>query len=89
MKNGKKIAIGVGVLVLLGAIVGFTVHESGKGVVTVQTGKVTAVDGADIELRAETICVHGDNPKALALVQRIRETLDGAGVAIRPPAAFL
>jgi 5-oxoprolinase (ATP-hydrolysing) subunit A len=55
----------------------------------VQTGKVTAVDGADIELRAETICVHGDNPKALALVQRIRETLDGAGVAIRPPAAFL
>jgi UPF0271 protein len=55
----------------------------------VQTGRVTAVDGSDIELRAETVCVHGDNPKALALVKRIRETLDAAGVAIRPPAAFL
>jgi UPF0271 protein len=54
----------------------------------VRTGQVTAVDGTDIELRAETICVHGDNPKALALVKRIRETLDAAGVAIRPPAAF-
>jgi UPF0271 protein len=50
---------------------------------------VAAVDGTDIELRAETICVHGDNPKALSLVKRIRETLDAAGVAIRPPAAFL
>jgi UPF0271 protein len=55
----------------------------------VRTGKVTAVDGADIELRAETICVHGDNPQALALVKRIRETLNAAGVAIKPPSAFL
>lgn len=55
----------------------------------VQTGKVTAVDGVDIELRAETICVHGDNPQALALVKRIRETLDAAGVAIKAPSAFL
>ena len=44
MKNGKKIAVGIGVLVLLGVIVGFTVHESGKGVVTVQTGKVARGD---------------------------------------------
>lgn len=44
MKTGKKIAIGVGILVLVSAIVGFTVHESGKGVVVVQTGKVTRQD---------------------------------------------
>ena len=44
MKTGKKIAIGVGALVLVGAIVGFTVHQSGKGVVVVQTGKVTRQD---------------------------------------------
>jgi HlyD family secretion protein len=48
VKNGKKIAIGIGVLVLLGAIVGFTVHESGKGVVTVQTGKVAKGDLASV-----------------------------------------
>jgi HlyD family secretion protein len=44
LKTGKKIAIGVGILILVSAIVGFTVHESGKGVVVVQTGKVTRQD---------------------------------------------
>ena len=40
----KKILIGAGVLVLLLAIVGFTVSQSNKGVVTVQTGKVLKED---------------------------------------------
>src|SRR5215469_11297558 len=42
--NAKKIAIIVGVIVLLGAIVGFTVNQSQKNVVTVQTGKVVKQD---------------------------------------------
>ena len=46
--SGKKIAIGVGVGVLLLAIVGFTVHQSGKNVVTVQTGKVVKGDLASV-----------------------------------------
>lgn len=40
----RKIFIGVGVLVLLLAVVGFTVSQSNKGVVTVQTGKVAKED---------------------------------------------
>ncbi len=44
MKNGKKIAIIAGIVVLLLAIVGFTVRQSGKGVVSVQTGKVVRTD---------------------------------------------
>ncbi len=40
----KKILIGAGVLVLLLAIVGFTVSQSNKGVVTVQTGRVLKED---------------------------------------------
>jgi HlyD family secretion protein len=44
VKTGKKIAIIVGALVVLGAAVGFTVHESNKGVVVVQTGKVARQD---------------------------------------------
>jgi UPF0271 protein len=52
-------------------------------------GKVTCVDGTDIALRADTICVHGDNPAALQLVRKIRETLAAAGVDIRPPQSFL
>ena len=42
--KAKKIVIIVGVVILLGAIVGFTVNQSQKNVVTVQTGKVYKQD---------------------------------------------
>jgi HlyD family secretion protein len=48
MKTWKKVAIGAGVVVLLGAIVGFTVHQSSKNVATVQTGKAQREDLATI-----------------------------------------
>ena len=44
MKNWKKIALIAGGVVVLLAIVGFTVEQSRKGVVTVQTGKVVRED---------------------------------------------
>jgi len=44
MKTWKKIAIGAGAVVLLSAIVGFTVYQSHKNVVTVQTGKTQRMD---------------------------------------------
>ena len=48
MKAWKKIAIGAGILVLLAIIVAFTVHQSSKNVVTVQTGKAQRQDLATI-----------------------------------------
>ncbi len=42
--NAKKIIIIVGIIVLLGAIVGFTVNQTQKNVVAVQTGKVVKQD---------------------------------------------
>src|SRR6202030_2337708 len=48
MKVWKKIAIGVGAVVLLAIIVTATVHQSGKNVVTVQTGKVQRQDLATV-----------------------------------------
>ena len=48
MKAWKKIAIGVGILVLVAGIIGFTVHQSQKNVVTVQTGKVQRQDLATV-----------------------------------------
>jgi HlyD family secretion protein len=46
--NVKKIAIIAGVIVALGAIVGFTVNQTQKNVVTVQTGKVMKQDIASL-----------------------------------------
>src|SRR5271170_3801617 len=48
MKVWKKVAIGVGAAVLVALIVGFTVHQSSKNVVTVQTGKVQREDLATV-----------------------------------------
>jgi HlyD family secretion protein len=66
MKPWKKIAIGVGVVVLLAIIVGFTVHQSSKNVVTVQTGKVQRQDLASVisasgEIRPKTYVNIGAN----------------------------
>lgn len=44
MKNWKKLALIIGGIVVLLAVVGFTVQQSRKGVVTVQTGKVVRED---------------------------------------------
>jgi UPF0271 protein len=55
----------------------------------VKEGRVVCIDGSEIELSADTICVHGDNPSALSIVQKIRETLQASGVEIAPPETFL
>lgn len=55
----------------------------------VTQGSVTACDGSELPLRADTICVHGDNPEALALVRQVRQALQSAGVTIASPAAFM
>ncbi|MBL7173738.1 MAG: 5-oxoprolinase subunit PxpA [Desulfobacteraceae bacterium] len=55
----------------------------------VSEGLVTAKDGSHIELEADTICVHGDNPEAVALVKDIREALLNSGIDAVPMGTFL
>ena len=52
-------------------------------------GKVVAIDGKEIELRADTLCVHGDNPAAVQMVKQIRGELMVAGVTVRAMGNFL
>ena len=49
----------------------------------VKEGKVESINGNDISIKADSICVHGDNPKALEFVKNIRETLVAEGVEIK------
>ena len=44
---------------------------------------VTAIDGSDVRLPVDTICVHGDTPGAAELAARIREALSRVGVAVK------
>lgn len=45
-------------------------------------GKVIAIDGTEISIKADTLCVHGDNPGAVQMVKNIRERLTAAGVDV-------
>lgn len=51
--------------------------------------RVQAVDGSEIEIQADTICVHGDNPEALAFVRDIRKALEASGVTVAPMHSFI
>ncbi|MDO4938583.1 MAG: 5-oxoprolinase subunit PxpA [Lachnospiraceae bacterium] len=48
----------------------------------VKEGKVEAVTGKDIDIKADSICVHGDNPKAVDFVRTIREKLQAEGIEV-------
>ncbi|QAT49167.1 LamB/YcsF family protein [Caproiciproducens sp. NJN-50] len=47
-------------------------------------GTVTAVTGKEIPIQADSVCVHGDNAKALDFVQKIRSALTAEGIKITP-----
>jgi 5-oxoprolinase (ATP-hydrolysing) subunit A len=51
----------------------------------VRDGRVTAHDGSIVEVRADTICLHGDTPGAPAIARAVRIGLEAAGVAIAAP----
>ena len=48
----------------------------------VQDGVVEAIDGTLTKIDAQSICVHGDSPGAVAIAQRLRSALEEAGIAI-------
>ena len=50
----------------------------------VTQGTVEANDGTPVAVRADSICVHGDSPGAVAMARAVRDRLQAAGVAIRP-----
>ena len=48
-------------------------------------GKVRSIEGRDVNVRGETICVHGDTPGAVEFVHELRTQLERAGVRISAP----
>jgi UPF0271 protein len=47
-------------------------------------GVVRTRQGLDIPLKADTLCLHGDQPGAAAFARRIRLALEAAGVMVAP-----
>lgn len=49
----------------------------------VLAGRVRALDGTEVAIRADTVCLHGDGPQAVAFARRIRAALAAAGASVR------
>lgn len=49
----------------------------------VEHGRVRATDGTTVAITADTLCVHGDGPHAVAFARRLRAELEAAGIELR------
>ena len=59
--------------------------EAARQVISmVKDGRVTTVEGTTVRLKADTICIHGDHPRAVSFVSRLRKQLEDEGISLRP-----
>ena len=49
----------------------------------VRHNRLVSIDGQEIPIRPESICVHGDSPAAVTIAAQIKQTLEAAGITIR------
>jgi 5-oxoprolinase (ATP-hydrolysing) subunit A len=47
--------------------------------------KIRAIDGSDVAVRAETICLHGDTPRAVEFARKLRGRLERERISIAAP----
>lgn len=54
-----------------------------RGIRMITEGKVETIDGQDIDIKADSICVHGDGEKALQFVKEIKKALEAKGIEVK------
>lgn len=64
------------------------VHETSAACIAqamsiARDGNVVTADGRTFALTAESLCVHGDTPHAVATARMVRDSLRAAGIALR------
>jgi len=66
---------------------GSVIHDQAavvaRAITMVQGRRVVALDGSEIALEADTICLHGDTPGAVVLARAVRQGLEAAGIQVR------
>lgn len=68
-----------------GALIEDPVLAAAQAIRLVTKAKVRSQQGPDVEVRVDTICIHGDTPGALANARHIREAFNQAGIDVSSP----
>ena len=67
---------------------GALIHDpevaAGRLIAFLDSGSMPTVEGGTVRLAVDSVCVHGDNPAAVAMASRVRAVLTGQGRAIAP-----
>lgn len=65
------------------------IEDAGQAIAQVRKmlreGVVRSLNGKDVPVVADTVCIHGDQPGALSFVRKLRAGLETDGIAIRAP----
>jgi UPF0271 protein len=69
----------------VGAVITDAAVVAARAVEMASRQTVTALDGASVSVRADTICIHGDTPGAAALARAVRDALSEAGISVAAP----
>jgi UPF0271 protein len=67
-----------------GALIGEPDVVAERAVRMATDGVVVAVDGTELPMAVESLCVHGDTPGAVALARAVRDALERSGVTLAP-----
>jgi UPF0271 protein len=65
-----------------GAMIDDPEEAAARAVRLVCEGVVEAIDGTLLPITADTLCIHGDGPLAVAMLAAVRAALQDAGVGI-------
>jgi UPF0271 protein len=65
-----------------GAVIEDPAQAAAQALRLVKEHKLTTIDGAELTVPADTLCVHGDSPNALAALRTIREVFERESVQI-------
>jgi len=66
-----------------GATIDDPAEAAAQAVRLAMEGVVSTVDGAEICVEADTLCIHGDGPRAIQIAIAVRAALAAAGIDVR------
>jgi 5-oxoprolinase (ATP-hydrolysing) subunit A len=67
-----------------GAVIGDPAVAAAQALRFARDGEVVTASGATLKLRADTLCVHGDEPAAVSVASAVRRALEESGITLAP-----